>query len=119
MAYSVSEYLQLLLDLLPTGKAWSRNPEGKLYQLMYGFAAELNRIDVRSDELRVELDTRYTNELLIDHETQTIEIVCLIVFIVLCMKKFFLFFFLRMKINHMLMYVYNLMIIQLVIYKLN
>ena len=69
MAYSVSEYLQLLLDLLPTGKAWSRNPEGKLYQLMYGFAAELNRIDVRSDELRVELDTRYTNELLIDHET--------------------------------------------------
>jgi len=68
MAYSVSEYLQLLLNLLPHGKAWSRSPDGGFYKLFHGQAAELNRVDVRSDKLKREIDTRYTVELLTDHE---------------------------------------------------
>jgi len=68
MAYSISEYLQLLLNLLPNGKAWSRSPDGGFYNLLHAHAAELNRVDARSDELKREIDTRYTNELLVDHE---------------------------------------------------
>lgn len=69
MAFSVSEYLQLLLNLLPRGKAWTRDSDSNIYNLMHAHADELNRIDERSDELRQELDTRYTTELLTDHET--------------------------------------------------
>jgi len=69
MSYSISEYLQLLLNLLPRGKAWSRQPDGGFYNLMYGHAAELNRVDLRTEELQREIDTRYTSELLTDHET--------------------------------------------------
>jgi uncharacterized protein YmfQ (DUF2313 family) len=68
MAFSSDEYRQMLLRLLPQGKAWSKSPDSLIYKLMHAFADELNRVDIRSDDLKREIDTRYTLELLSDHE---------------------------------------------------
>ena len=68
MGYSQTDYLQLLLNLLPRGKAWSRDPSTIQYKLMEAFSYELARIDLRMAELLVERDPRYTEELITDHE---------------------------------------------------
>ena len=68
MSYSANSYLQMLMNLLPRGRAWSRSISGVLYKLMHAFSSEIGRVDVRSDDLSVERDTRFTTELLPDHE---------------------------------------------------
>ncbi|OFW46537.1 MAG: hypothetical protein A2003_02530, partial [Acinetobacter sp. GWC1_38_13] len=68
MPYSVSEYLKMFLNLFPTGRAWSRDTNGILYKLSNAHAEELVRIDLRSEELLIERDTRKTSDLLTDHE---------------------------------------------------
>lgn len=68
MAYSADNYLQMLINLLPRGRAWSRDPDSILYKLMHAFSAELGRIDGRNTDLSIERDTRFTIELLPDHE---------------------------------------------------
>lgn len=68
MAYSADNYLQMLMNLLPRGWAWSRSPDGILYKLMHAFSTEIGLIDERNDDLGIEKDTRLTTELLPDHE---------------------------------------------------
>ncbi len=65
---SSSDYKNLLLGLLPKGKAWNRDEGSILDQLLHSESEELSRIDVRTYDLRVERDTRATLELLTDHE---------------------------------------------------
>jgi len=68
MARSVIEYLRMLQSLLPHGKAWNREEGSTLTEFLYGEAEELARVDSRSEDLLTERDTRYTSELLTDHE---------------------------------------------------
>lgn len=68
MSRSVLDYLNLLKSLLPLGKAWSIETDSVFYKFLYGQAEEFARIDQRFDELMVEADTRYTNELIYQHE---------------------------------------------------
>ena len=68
MAKSAIDYLRLLQALLPRGKAWNREEGSVLTEFLYGEGEEFARVDSRSDDLLVERDTRYANELLIDHE---------------------------------------------------
>ena len=69
MARSALEYLRLLQSLLPKGKAWNRDEGSVLTEFLYGQADEFARVDERSNDLLQERDTRYTSELLVDHET--------------------------------------------------
>ncbi len=68
MAKNTSNYLQLLQSLLPKGKVWNRIIDSTLGQFLYGVAEEFARVDLRTEDLQVERDTRYANELLVDHE---------------------------------------------------
>ncbi len=67
MAKDYTSYLQLLLSLLPKGKAWNRN-DPVLSQLLTGEAVELARVDSRVDDLIEERDTRTAVELLPEYE---------------------------------------------------
>ena len=69
MARSALSYLRLFQALLPRGKAWTRSEDSILTEFLYGQAEEFARVDGRSEDLLTERDTRYTNELLTDHET--------------------------------------------------
>jgi len=68
MSYSADNYLQMLMNLLPRGRAWSRSADGILYKLMHAFSAEIGRVDGRSNDLSVERSTKLAIELLPDHE---------------------------------------------------
>jgi len=65
---TVTEYLRQLQALLPIGKIWNREEDSGLTEFLHGEAEELARIDGRSTDLLRERDTRYTLELLTDHE---------------------------------------------------
>lgn len=69
MARTALEYLELLKSLLPKGKAWTRTVDSNLYNLLYAFSEELNRIEERAEDLCTEQDIRTSSELLEDHET--------------------------------------------------
>lgn len=71
MAYSTTEYTKMLLDLLPNGKIWhaARQSDGVLYNLLKAFAMEMNQLDLRVDDLKIERDTRTAYQLLKEHET--------------------------------------------------
>lgn len=61
-------YLEALLDLLPRGPAWTRRRDSVLARLMRAFAAELERVEFRAQDLRDEADLRATRELLPEWE---------------------------------------------------
>jgi|APLak6261664116_1056043.scaffolds.fasta_scaffold25499_2 uncharacterized protein YmfQ (DUF2313 family) len=65
-----NDYLQALLAHLPTGKLWNdlRLPGSGVHEILAAVAEEFARIHVRADQLRNELDPRYTTELLSDWE---------------------------------------------------
>jgi len=63
------EYRLLLQSLLPRGRAWSRDENSILTQLLNGFGEELARIDTRSEDLINEIFPRTSTELLTEHET--------------------------------------------------
>ena len=63
-----THYLRLLQSLLPQGAAWNKEEGSSLSEFLFGQAEEFSRVDGRSDDLLVEKDTRYSSELLIDHE---------------------------------------------------
>ena len=66
--FNTQDYLRLLQKLLPPGKAWTRDIDSRLTQLMHGEAEELARVDARSEDLKRERDTRRTLELITEHE---------------------------------------------------
>jgi len=68
MARTVENYLRLLQSLFPRGKAWNRDEDSVLTEFLYGQAEEFARVDKRSDNLLQERDTRFSTELLVDHE---------------------------------------------------
>lgn len=63
-----TEYLRLLQSLLPFGRAWNRDDDSNMSKFLLAQADEFSRVDSRSDDLLQERDTRYSSELLIDHE---------------------------------------------------
>jgi uncharacterized protein YmfQ (DUF2313 family) len=65
---TAEEYLKLLRSLLPKGWAWNDNVNSTLTEFLYAEAEEFARVDQRSEDLLVERNTLYTNELLTDHE---------------------------------------------------
>ena len=70
MSHPAADYLQGLLALLPQGKLWDdmRQPGSGLYEIFDAVAQTFGRFDQRCDDLRNELDPRYTHELLSDWE---------------------------------------------------
>lgn len=65
---SIDAYRNLLLRLLPPGRAFNREAGSKLYQLMEALGVELSRVDSRAKELLAESDPRTTTELIEDWE---------------------------------------------------
>lgn len=61
-------YQDALLQLLPPGVAWSRDPGSSMGRLMLALADEFARIDTRVGDLINEADPRTTLELLVDWE---------------------------------------------------
>lgn len=68
MARSVNDYLRLLQSLLPRGKVWARALNARLTEYLYAEADELARLDDRAQQLLIERNILYTNELILDHE---------------------------------------------------
>lgn len=64
--YSRADYHQMLMDLLPRGRAWPR--DGEDADLMAGWAAEFARVEQRGWDLLDEVDPRTTKELMPDWE---------------------------------------------------
>lgn len=62
------KYKEVLLDLLPTGRAWNRSSKGTLATLLEGIGAEFERIEKRSYNLLRESDPRTSTELVSDWE---------------------------------------------------
>lgn len=69
MGRTALDYLGMLKRLLPIGRVWDAYPDSTMSNFLYGQAEELARIDQRFDDLMREADTRYTNELISEHET--------------------------------------------------
>jgi uncharacterized protein YmfQ (DUF2313 family) len=65
---TAENYRDLLMTLLPKGRAWNRETDSVLAQLMHAKGEEFALIDGRMVELRTERDTRLSSELLVDHE---------------------------------------------------
>lgn len=68
MSRSITDYVRLLVSLLPKGKAWNKEPDSNLAEILYGFAAELKRVEDRMEDLTTEARVTTTSELLDDHE---------------------------------------------------
>jgi uncharacterized protein YmfQ (DUF2313 family) len=68
MARTLTDYLQLFQSLLPQGAAWNRDENSTLSEFLRGMAEEFIRVENRSELLLTERDSRYTSELLVDHE---------------------------------------------------
>ena len=69
MPRSSEQYRDLLKRLLPPGKAWNRAMGSVISKLLHGFAEEFVRIEQRGEDLLIERDTRTTDELVTDHES--------------------------------------------------
>jgi uncharacterized protein YmfQ (DUF2313 family) len=65
---TVDQYLAQLQALLPSGAAWTREPDADLTKAMLAIATELTRIDARLDDLINEGDVRTATELMTDWE---------------------------------------------------
>jgi uncharacterized protein YmfQ (DUF2313 family) len=68
MAMTANQYLAQLQALLPSGAAWTREPDADLTNAMLAIATELARIDARLDDLVNEGDVRTATELMTDWE---------------------------------------------------
>lgn len=68
MGYDVADYTAQLQALLPTGPAWTREPDATLTALLAGLAEELARADERIGELFEEGDPRTAQEMMDDWE---------------------------------------------------
>jgi len=68
MGRSALEYLEMLQSLMPKGKAWNTEKDSVLYEFLYSIAQEFYRLEDRWEDLFLERDTRYTDELISKHE---------------------------------------------------
>ncbi|BBL69686.1 YmfQ family protein [Methylogaea oryzae] len=67
---TATDYLELMLSLLPNGQLWDdlRQPGSGVYELLSALAEEFGRVDARARQLRSEMDPRYATELLREWE---------------------------------------------------
>jgi len=67
---TADDYLTALLAHLPYGKLWDdlRQPGSGIHAIMQALAEEFARVDNRAETLRLDLDPRYTSDLLFDWE---------------------------------------------------
>ena len=66
---SSEQYVELLKNLLPRGKAWPKGVNTTFHKMLHAFAAEMERFDIRlSHDLVDEADPNTTLELLSDWE---------------------------------------------------
>lgn len=49
--FTLDSYADLLVSLLPSGRAWPRDPESVMYKLLAGFAPELLRMEAQARKL--------------------------------------------------------------------
>ncbi|WP_370236650.1 YmfQ family protein [Brevundimonas sp.] len=63
-----ADYTAQLQQLLPTGPAWTRDPDSVLTQVLASLAAEFARLDARAEQLLDELHPRTTLEMMTDWE---------------------------------------------------
>lgn len=63
-----SAYVSMLQGLLPSGKAWTRDPNSNLSKVLGFIASELAILDGRTQDLLNEADPRATLEMLSDWE---------------------------------------------------
>lgn len=63
-------YRDLLIKLLPKGKAWQAEPDSFLYKFCWSMAEELARVDGRIRALQKETDPRFASELLPEWEEE-------------------------------------------------
>lgn len=68
MAHSIEDYAKQLLDLMPPGKAFPREPGTQLEQVLLGMAVEFARVELRGDQLAIEVNPASTTEMLTDWE---------------------------------------------------
>lgn len=68
MIASAADYATVARQLLPPGRAWSRDPDSVLGRLLAGLAEEPARIEGRLWQLLDEADPRTAIELLVDWE---------------------------------------------------
>ena len=66
--HDAEDYRGALLQLLPPGPAWSRDPTAPLGLLLHALSEELARVEERLHDLVDESDPRTTSELLDDWE---------------------------------------------------
>lgn len=69
MAHSSDHYLAQLQDQLPTGIAWTRDPNSPLTKLLLALGDGFARFEARAEQLLDEADPRTTAELLPDWES--------------------------------------------------
>lgn len=67
----VTAYRDLLLGLLPPGRAWNRQPDSVTARLLEAWAAEGAEVEDRAGDLLIELDPRTTVEMLVEWESMT------------------------------------------------
>lgn len=67
--FSADDYRDALLKLLPTGRAWSKDPGSTLFAVMSGLAPSLARLDARAQSLLVDAFPTTTLELLPEWES--------------------------------------------------
>jgi uncharacterized protein YmfQ (DUF2313 family) len=67
---SAADYTEHLKGLLPFGKAWTRDPDSVLSQLLNAIAYELARLDSRAYELLEESNPANSTELLDEYEEE-------------------------------------------------
>jgi len=65
---AVVDFQDMLLRLLPPGRAWNRDPTSTMGALALGLAAEFWRLDGRGMDLIEEADPRTTNQMITDWE---------------------------------------------------
>lgn len=68
MGLSVEGYTERLLQALPPGVAWRRDPDSVFAKLAAALAVELALVDARADDLLDEADPRTTEELIDEWE---------------------------------------------------
>jgi uncharacterized protein YmfQ (DUF2313 family) len=68
MAHTPGQYKDLLLNLLPPGAAFPREPGTNLERVLLGCAEEFSRLESRADTLAIDVNPLDTSELLSDWE---------------------------------------------------
>lgn len=68
MAHSVEQWHEVLLQQMPRGRAWPRDPESDLAKYVLGFAKRLSDAELSAEQMLLEMRPETTVQLLPDWE---------------------------------------------------